>query len=241
MRRDGDRQHHPSRNDLVNCPHGKNASRSVRTASPSTSTGTRSSEFRFGDRASTTPTATTGEDPRGRLHQRVHRRPQNSRFAWSTGERLTIQGNAGIGLRVSNSRNGRFLNLRVVGNHAGGAAFADGADDNEIRSVSFIRNGADGLVVAGDANMVAGNWATANAGDGFVVEAGATSTQLSENRATGNTGNGFSIESAGTRLKANVAQKNTKRGIDAVGGTSDAGNNQASGNGDSPQCAGVNC
>lgn len=154
---------------------------------------------------------------------------------------LTIQGNAGIGLRVSNSRNGRFLNLRVVGNHAGGAAFADGADDNEIRSVSFISNGADGLVVAGDANMVAGNWATANAGDGFVVEAGATSTQLSENRATGNTGNGFSIESAGTRLKANVAQKNTKRGIDAVGGTSDAGNNQASGNGDSPQCASVNC
>lgn len=154
---------------------------------------------------------------------------------------LTIQGNARIGLRVSNSRNGRFSNMRVVSNPAGGAAFADGADNNEIRSVSFIRNGADGLVVSGDANTVAGNWATANAGDGFVVGVGATSTQLSQNRAIGNNGNGFSIESAGTRLKANVAQKNTKRGIDAVKGTADAGDNQASGNGDSLQCAGVNC
>lgn len=79
---------------------------------------------------------------------------------------LTIQGNARIGLRVSNSRNGRFSNMRVVSNQAGGAAFGDGADNNEIRSVSFIRNGADGLVVSGDANTVAGNWATANAGDG---------------------------------------------------------------------------
>jgi Right handed beta helix region len=154
---------------------------------------------------------------------------------------LTIQGNAGVGLRVSNSRKGRFLNLRVVDNHAGGAALADGADDNEIRSVSFKHNGADGLVVTGDANVIAGNWATANAGDGFVVEAGAMSTQLSENKAIENAGNGFNIESAGTRLKANVAQKNTRRGIDAVGGTSDAGSNQASDNGDSPQCAGVNC
>jgi hypothetical protein len=67
------------------------------------------------------------------------------------------------------------------------------------------------------------------------------STQLSENKAIENAGNGFNIESAGTRLKANVAQKNTRRGIDAVGGTSDAGSNQASDNGDSPQCAGVNC
>jgi parallel beta-helix repeat protein len=154
---------------------------------------------------------------------------------------LTIQGNTGIGLRVSNGQGGRFSNLRVVGNRAGGAVFADGADHNKINAVLFIHNGADGLIVAGDANTVTGNWANANAGDGFVVEAGATSTQLSDNRANGNAGNGFSIESAGTRLKANVAQKNTKRGIDAVGGTSDAGKNQASGNGASPQCTGVTC
>jgi parallel beta-helix repeat protein len=154
---------------------------------------------------------------------------------------LTVQDNAEIGLRVLDSRDGRFSDLTVVGNRGGGAVFAGGADHNEIRATSFTRNGAAGLVIAGDANVVVRNWANNNAGGGFVVKAGGTSIQLTENHAKGNAASGFTIESAGTTLKANVGERNTKLGIDAVEGTSDAGGNRASGNGDDAQCRGVAC
>jgi hypothetical protein len=154
---------------------------------------------------------------------------------------LTIQDNANVGLQVRDSRNGRFSDLVVGRNDGGGASFADGADHNEIRDTSFSHNGAAGLVIAADGNVVIRNWANKNTGDGFVVEPGATDTQLSENRAKGNAGNGFTIKSANTTVKANVAEKNHKLGIDAVEGSSDAGGNQASASGDAAQCTGVVC
>ena len=68
-----------------------------------------------------------------------------------------------------------------------------------------------------------------------------TSNTLSENLASRNASDGIRVRTAGNRLELNTANRNRRRGIDAVAGTVDGGGNRASGNGLSPQCTGVSC
>ena len=154
---------------------------------------------------------------------------------------VTIRENGGFGLRLSAVKDSEFSGMTVDENAGGGAWFGDGSSGNEVSKTSFEENGKAGLVVAGNANELSGNWANRNAGDGIVVEADAMNTRLSTNHATDNKGHGFSVRSASTTITSNMAEKNHKLGISATRGVRDGGHNSAHTNGDSAQCTGVAC
>jgi len=154
---------------------------------------------------------------------------------------VRLRENGGLGLRLSGVKDSEFSGMTVDENAGGGAWFGDGSNGNEVSRTSFSGNGKAGLVVAGDANVLSGNWANGNAGDGIVVEADATGTRLSTNHAKDNKGHGFSIRTPSATMTSNTAENNHKLGISAAKGVRDGGRNSAHKNGDSAQCTGVAC
>jgi hypothetical protein len=77
--------------------------------------------------------------------------------------------------------------------------------------------------------------------DGFLVEAGATDTGLTQNRARQSGDDPIEVDSAGTTLTRNRANRNVDFGIVAVFGATDGGGNLANGNGNPLQCLNVFC
>ena len=78
-------------------------------------------------------------------------------------------------------------------------------------------------------------------GDGIVVAADSSGTQITKNVANGNADDGIDVDNPATTVTENTANDNADLGIEAVPGTTDGGGNRASGNGNPAQCTGVSC
>jgi hypothetical protein len=74
-----------------------------------------------------------------------------------------------------------------------------------------------------------------------IVESTAVDTLLERNIAIGAGDDGIDVDNAATTLTQNVAVHNGDLGVEAVPGVTDGGGNQASGNGNTAQCANVAC
>jgi hypothetical protein len=120
------------------------------------------------------------------------------------------------------------------------------SDGNAVLDNDVADAGEVGLVLGefggdgSDANTVARN-VVRGAHDGVLVEGGSSANVLRDNLSAHNAANGFLVQDPGNTLAHNTAKRNGARGIQAVAGTIDGGGNRASGNGVSPQCAGVMC
>jgi hypothetical protein len=117
--------------------------------------------------------------------------------------------------------------------------------DNVV--VGALNNGIS--ILSGADNLVARNWVVNTrpafspsevSGDGIHVAAFTAGTIIRGNIAVGNDEDGIDVEGVSARLVANLANDNTDLGIEARPGTSASGN-QASGNGNPAQCAGIAC
>jgi len=78
-------------------------------------------------------------------------------------------------------------------------------------------------------------------GDGILVDANSTDTELARNRSDQNADDGIDVRATDTELTRNSANRNTDIGIVAVDGVDDGGRNRASDNGGPEQCTGVSC
>jgi parallel beta-helix repeat protein len=134
----------------------------------------------------------------------------------------TVQGSADQGVRVENSSNNLIESNTVSGSIGSGIALQSGAIGNTLRLNVSIGNGQSGILVAsqadaGSGNVLEGNTANQNTGDGILVLLGVHT------------------------LTANTADMNGGLGINVAEGNIDGGGNAASGNGDPMECSGIEC
>jgi parallel beta-helix repeat protein len=131
----------------------------------------------------------------------------------------------------------------------GGGIWVQGNDDHVADNVVVGALHAGIEVASGANNIVARNWVVDTrpvfspedtTGDGIRVGAFTAGTVIRENIAVGNGEDGIDVESSGARLIRNLANDNTDLGIDARPGAFATGN-QAAGNGNPAQCAGISC
>lgn len=131
----------------------------------------------------------------------------------------------------------------------GGGIWVQGNDNRVADNVAVGALHAGIEVASGANNVVARNWVVNTrpvfspadtTGDGIRVGAFTAGTVIRENIAVGNGEDGIDVESSGVRLVRNLANDNTDLGIDARPGAVATGN-QASGNGNPAQCAGITC
>lgn len=78
-------------------------------------------------------------------------------------------------------------------------------------------------------------------GDGIGVFQAPVNTLVERNITNGNSRYGIRVQNASTTLAENVANDNGDLGINAESGAIDGGGNEAAGNGNPAQCAGVSC
>jgi parallel beta-helix repeat protein len=153
---------------------------------------------------------------------------------WSTGAGIWVQSSSGNkfiqdvldknscdGLDLFNSSD----NLIVVDardNGCAGVFIGNGSDRNHVVAGSADRNGYDGYVIAdGEANLLEGNAARDNVGDGFGLGARHLTADnvLAGNTATGNGLRGFFLntDTVRTRVAGNTSTGNGRGGFLLVG------------------------
>ena len=158
------------------------------------------------------------------------------------GATVTTGQSFGIRLQGSSASIARnTLDGGVIWLHGNGNRVADNVVAGALHAGIEIASGAN--------NVVARNWVVDTrpvfspedtTGDGIRVGAFTAGTVVRENIAVRNGEDGIDAESSGVRLVRNLANDNTDLGIDARPGAVAIGN-QASGNGDPAQCAGISC
>jgi len=100
--------------------------------------------------------------------------------------------------------------------------------------------GSQGILLTGGANAtVSGNRVLSGDTDGIQVDG--VGAKLTSNVANGNAGDGILVTNPQATLSKNQAFFNTKLGVDATPGDTDAGSNKAGGTGALHQCADVVC
>jgi parallel beta-helix repeat protein len=149
---------------------------------------------------------------------------------------------AGLGIALSDSD---VATGNVLRGNAFAGVYVQGGAGNRIDRNTILANG-DGseggvhLLSADDGaapedTVVTGNTVVGNVGDGIVVDAGGTGTQIVRNVADRNSYDCIDLDAPATTGTANTANGNGDLGIEAVPGTR-GGANTASGNGDPRQC-----
>ena len=138
----------------------------------------------------------------------------------------------------------------IAGNTLDGGGIWVHGNENRVADNVVVGALDAGIEIAGGANnVVARNWVVDTrpvfspadtTGDGIRVGAFTAGTVIRENIVVRNGEDGIDVESSGARLVRNLANDNTDLGIDARPGAVGIGN-QADGNGDPAQCAGISC
>jgi parallel beta-helix repeat protein len=121
------------------------------------------------------------------------------------------------------------------------------SDDNTVVRNRVVDASGVGIVLTereddgSDGNRIARNSIARGRFAGILVTGPSSSNTLSENVASRNGTDGIRVRTAGNMLERNTANRNRRRGIEAVAGTVDGGGHRTTGNGLSPQCMGVSC
>jgi hypothetical protein len=189
----------------------------------------------------------------------------------STGNKVVrsaLTDNVFTGVLLFGASQTRVQHNRVSGNVANGVAIVEGStetrvlanwvqgsdtglivdsSDRNLLALNRVAGGGDNILVAGNANTIAGNYVDRAAGgcegcsgygigvlsgDGNEVKANAVSRSATD---------GINVAVAGTTVAWNLAVRNGDLGIEAVSGVRDGGRNRAFGNGNPAQCVGVAC
>ena len=117
----------------------------------------------------------------------------------------TIQGSGVLGLRVRASQGGTIAGNRIALNLAGGLGVED-ASDLAIQGNLVDSNGAAGIALQGDNNVLGGttagaaNRVTNNAGSGIVLTNPGSGNQIRQNAIAGNGGPGIDLGNLGIPL-----------------------------------------
>ena len=158
-----------------------------------------------------------------------------------------LRGNRASGIALENGTTSTTVARNRIRGGGDGIAVFDSNDNTVVRN-RVMDAGGFGIVLdeffaedGSDGNTIAHNSLSRGGVAGILVTGPSTSNTLSENLASRNASDGIRVRTAGNQLERNTANRNRRRGIDAVAGTVDAGGNRASGNGLSPQCTGVSC
>ncbi len=133
---------------------------------------------------------------------------------------------------------------RVEGSQTG--LIVDAADRN-LLALNHVSGGGDGILVAGNGNVVASNLVDRSvggcegcAGYGIGVSSGSGNV-VKANVVQRSLADGINVAAAGTLIALNVALRNGDLGIEAVPGVRDGGRNVATKNANPAQCVGVRC
>ncbi len=156
-----------------------------------------------------------------------------------------IERNVGNGVAVVEGANdNRVLGNRVEGSETG--LIVDAADRN-LLALNRVSGGGDGILVAGNGNVVTGNLVDRSVGgcetcSGYGIGVTVGSANLVKaNLVQRSAADGINVAAAGTLIAFNVALRNGDLGIEAVAGIRDGGHNVAVNNANPAQCAGVRC
>ena len=158
-----------------------------------------------------------------------------------------LRGNRASGIAMENGTTSTTVARNRIRGGGDGIAVLDSNDNTVVRNRVMDAEGVGILLDeffgedGSDGNRIAHNSISRGGLAGILVTGPSTSNTLSENLASRNASDGIRVRTAGNRLELNTANRNRRRGIDAVAGTVDGGGNRASGNGLSPQCTGVSC
>ena len=150
-----------------------------------------------------------------------------------------------VNLRISAGSIGVLLN--GTGDVVSGSTIFDNESQGilvqgskaQILNDAVRDNGLSGIQVEAANATITGNRALSNTQDGILVEA--PGAKLTSNTANGNGNDGirFTVEIA--TVTKNLAYFNTKLGVEAEGGVTDAGGNRGDENGSAHQCRDVVC
>ena len=150
----------------------------------------------------------------------------------------------GMAVTIGSTGNDVERNLLVANNDTG-LLLAGAHDTSVLRNyvASSLEDGIDVLTSTGsdlERNVVLRNGSTPTFrdGDGILIDANSTDTELTRNRADQNGDDGIDVRALDTALSRNGADRNVDLGIAAVDGVSDGGRNSAEGNGNPAQCTG---
>ena len=184
----------------------------------------------------------------------------------STLERNTVTGNE-TGISLFDRSNSNVVRRNTAAGNVTGIALTFGGTGNRIEhnSVSASKGAAIRLAETGSSNEVTRNLATLSAeegirvidsaglrvegnsvydnrGDGiFVAEQDAGATSIVRNTTNHNGDDGIDADSGLVAIADNLAEYNVDLGIEAAAGVTDGGGNKAVTNGNTAQCAGVEC
>ena len=158
-------------------------------------------------------------------------------------EKNSILDNDGDAIRLGLS-DGNVVRKNVAVGNVFGIGIADGSDGNLVEKNSVSATDVFGIAVFSNAtdNRVEKNDVRGTVlGDGIIVAADSSGTQITKNVANGNADDGIDVDNPATTVTQNTANGNADLGIEAVPGTTDGGGNRATGNGNPAQCTGVTC
>ncbi len=159
-----------------------------------------------------------------------------------TGNVATLGGSSGIELDLATET---LIRGNDVSGNSGGIELSD-SSDNVVEGNNASGSNGSGISVEGISlrNVVTLNNATGNAGEGISVNDATDATNgnlIDRNIANSNSGDGIIVNGSGHTVTANSVNFNDGWGILAVSDTIDGGGNEASGNAEPAQCAGVVC
>jgi parallel beta-helix repeat protein len=158
-------------------------------------------------------------------------------------EKNSLLDNDGDAIRLGLS-DGNVVRKNIAVGNVFGIGVADFSDGNLVEKNSVSATGVFGIAVFSSSidNRVEKNDVRGTLlGDGIIVAADSSGTQITKNVTNGNGDDGIDIDNPSTTITANTANDNADLGIEAVAGTTDGGGNRASGNGNPAQCIGVTC
>jgi CSLREA domain-containing protein len=155
---------------------------------------------------------------------------------------LHLAGGAGMSLSGANDGEVRGNDVRF---NPGGIELS-GSSGNLIEANDVSSSLSDGIAVGGGSvgNQIIANIANRTNATGITVESdavGLAGNVIDGNQANANLGDGIAVVGAGHTITGNSAHDNAAWGIQADVGNTDGGGNTASGNGEPPQCEGVVC
>lgn len=158
-------------------------------------------------------------------------------------EKNSLIDNDGDAIRLGLS-DGNVVRKNVAVGNVFGIGVADGSDGNLVEKNSVSATDVFAIAVFSNSmnnrlekNVVLGT----RLGDGIIVAADSSGTQITRNVANDNADDGIDVDNPATTVTQNTANDNADLGIEAVPGTTDGGGNRASGNGNPAQCTGVSC
>jgi parallel beta-helix repeat protein len=158
-------------------------------------------------------------------------------------EKNSLLDNDGDAIRLGLS-DGNVVRKNIAVGNVFGIGVADFSDGNLVEKNSVSATRVFGIAVFSSSidNRVEKNDVRGTLlGDGIIVAADSSGTQITKNVADSNGDDGIDIDNPATTITANTANDNADLGIEAVAGTTDGGGNRASGNGNPAQCTGVSC